>query len=125
MEGRRLLPTEHHGKCLTCESFVILGFCLSVSLSLCLSVCVSLFLSVVCRCGARGCGCGGGGGRERREEERRRGETNGTMWAKVSLKIVETEALSGKTNDWRKRGHVVLNLFSNLKMERSKSLFLW
>ena len=41
--------TEHHGKCLTCKSFVNHGFCLlSLSLSLCLCV-----LCVVCCCGAR------------------------------------------------------------------------
>ena len=42
----------------------------------------------MCCCGARGCG-GGGGGRGRM----RRGETNRTIWAKVSLKIAETEKL--------------------------------
>ena len=42
---------EHLRKCLTCESFVILGFCL-LSLFLCLSVslsvCVCLCLCVLC-----------------------------------------------------------------------------
>ena len=32
--------------------------------------------------------------------------------------------LSGKANDWRNRGHVVLNLFSNLKMGKIQK-FLW
>ena len=52
----KALSTEHHGKCLTCESFVILGFCL-LSLILCLSLCVSLSPCVVCCRGACGC-CG-------------------------------------------------------------------
>ena len=73
---------------------------LSVSLSLCLSVCLCVCVAfcvlvcVVCCRGARGCGCGGGGGRGGggggREEK---GETNRTIWAKVSLKIAETEQL--------------------------------
>ena len=97
MEGPRLLSTEHHGKCLTCKSFVFLGvlslslfLCLSLSLcvsvSLCLCLCV---LCVVCCCGGRGGG---------REGGRRTGEANNrTVWllipAKVSLKIAETEQL--------------------------------
>ena len=37
VQGQKASLTEHHGKCLTCTSFVKLGFCL-LSLSLCLSV---------------------------------------------------------------------------------------
>ena len=59
--------------------------CLSLSLSLSVSLSVSVYVCVVCCCGARGCLCGGGGGR------RRRGETNRTIWAKVSLKIAGVE----------------------------------
>ena len=47
-------------------------------------------LRVVCCCGARGCGGSGGRGGGWREE-RRRGETDRTIWAKVSLKIAQTE----------------------------------
>ena len=32
-------------------------------------------------------------------------------------------ASSGKANDWRNRGHVVLDLFSNLKCVRSSGFF--
>ena len=55
---------------------------------------MSLSLSVlcfVCCCGARGSGRSGGRGGGGREGGRRRGETNRTIWAKVSLKIAETE----------------------------------
>ena len=41
-------------------------------------------LCVVCCCGARGCGGGGGRGGGGRE-------INRTIWAKVSLKIAQTE----------------------------------
>ena len=107
--------TERHGKCLTCKSFVKLGFCLSLSLSLCLcvsvfpsvSLCLCLCLSVsvsvcvciclclcLCLCVLHVvCCCGGGG----REGGRRRGKTNRTVWllipARASLKIAETEQL--------------------------------
>ena len=63
----------------------------TVEPSLCLSV---LSLCVVCCCGARGRGRGGGGGG--REEEgggEEKGDSKRTIWAKVSLKIAETEQL--------------------------------
>ena len=44
--------------------------------------------------------------------ERRRGETNRTIWAKVSLKIAEIEQLYQVK---RMIGHVVLDLFSNFR----------
>ena len=50
VDGQRLLLTEHHGKCLTCRSFVTLWVLssFSVSLSLCLTLCVCLCLFVLC-----------------------------------------------------------------------------
>ena len=73
-----------------CKSFVILGFrllSLSLSLSLCLCLCVSVsvccVLCVVLVLVVVVVVVVGGG--------RRRGETNRTIWAKVSLKIAETE----------------------------------
>ena len=66
------------------KTWVLSSFSVSVSVSLCLCV-----LCVVCCCGARGCGGGGGRGREE-GGKRRRGETNRTVWAKVSLKIAQT-----------------------------------
>ena len=43
VEGQKASLTEHHGKCLTCKSFVILGFCLCLSVSLCLCVSVESY----------------------------------------------------------------------------------
>ena len=69
--------------CLTCKSFVKLGFgpCVSVSVSLSLSLCVACCVLLWWR----------------REGGRRRGETNRTIWllspARASLKITETERL--------------------------------
>ena len=57
--------------------------------------------------------------------ERRRGEANRTIWAKVSLKIAETEQLHQvKRMIGGIGGHVVLNPFSNLKMGKIQK-FLW
>ena len=57
VEGQGLSLTEHHGKSLTCKSFVMLGFCpclcVSVSLSLCLCLCAFLCVVVVWRDGRR------------------------------------------------------------------------
>ena len=113
--------TEHHGKCLTCESFVKLGFCL-LSLCLCLCLCVLCF---VCCCGARGCGRSGGrggGGREGGREEKGRDSSN-HLGQSFPQDCWNWTALSGKANDWRNRWHVYLNLFSNLKMGKIEKFF--
>ena len=49
VERSKALSPEHLGKCLTCKSFVKLGFCLCVSVSLSLSLSLSVSLSL-CLC---------------------------------------------------------------------------
>ena len=83
--------TEHHGTCLTCKSFVSLGF-LFLSLCLCVSLCVSV-CCVLCVCVVVVVVVVmvvEEGGREEKGRKR-------TMWllipAKVSLNIAQTEQL--------------------------------
>ena len=70
---------------------VSLSLCLSVSLSLCLCVCVSVSVCCVLLWCSWLWLWWWWKEERRREVERRRGETNRTTWAKVSLKIAETE----------------------------------
>ena len=43
----KALSTEYHGKCQTCKSFVVLGFCLCLCVSL--SLCLGLIRVVLCQ----------------------------------------------------------------------------
>ena len=96
----KTLLTEHHGKCLTCKSFVKLGFCLCVSVyvsvSLCVACCVLLWW--------------------RSEGGWRRGQTNRTIWllipARASRKIAETEQLHQAQRMIGGIGNVLFSIYS-------------
>ena len=81
--------------------------CVSLRVCLCVGVCVCDRVGVLCVLEGEEGGSGGGGGD---------GGWVGVVFfvpSAVSLRIAETEQLSGKANDWRNRARVVLDLFSN------------